>query len=250
MSDIIEVKSEVIGVSNQDVGAVSEHLKTIRQFVNDQLREADLENGKDGDYGKIPGTPKKCLLKPGAEKLLKLFGMSSAVQCIDKTISPEENFAMFTYKARIIHNKSGIVVAECEAMANNMEKKYFKNRRGESINCMDILNTLMKMAQKRAIIGATILATGASDYFTQDQDEIETQKPQRQTEDGSRFNAGQPQDGAGSYVISFGKHSGKALKDMDATELTQYCEWLKASDNPTPKAKELLDKAREYLRVS
>lgn len=246
MSDIVEVKSEVIGVSNQDVEAVGEHLKTIRNFVKTQLRE-----GINGDYSKIPGTPKDSLLKPGAEKLLKLFGLSTRVECVDKTISPEENLAIFTYKAQVFHIKTGSLIAECEGIANNMEKKYFKNKRGEVNNCMDILNTLMKMAQKRAIVGATIVATGASDYFTQDEDEIAAQKPQPKTESGQRFGAGQPQEDPGSYVIKFGKHEGKALKDMDRMELNNYTEWLKNNNqNPNGKMKELLDKAREFLRVA
>lgn len=238
MSDIIEVKSEVIGVSNQDVTAVAEHLQAIKSFVQNQLKE-----GKNNDYWTIPGTGKRSLLKPGAEKILKLFGMSSSVECIDKTISPEENFAMFTYKARIIHNKSGIVVSECEAMANNMEIKYIKSK------VMDILNTLMKMAQKRAIVGATILATGASDYFTQDGEEILAQKGSK-TVDSSKFNQNSGGD-AGSYVVNFGKHNGRALRDFDVKELTGYCEWLKNNnEDPKGKMKELLDKAREFLRAS
>jgi hypothetical protein len=34
------------------------------------------------------------------------------------------------------------------------------------------VNTILKMAQKRALIAATLIATGASDYFTQDMEDF------------------------------------------------------------------------------
>jgi hypothetical protein len=34
-------------------------------------------------------------------------------------------------------------------------------------------NTIMKMAQKRAFVGAILIATGASEYFTQDIEDME-----------------------------------------------------------------------------
>jgi hypothetical protein len=37
----------------------------------------------------------------------------------------------------------------------------------------DIQNTLMKMAQKRAMVGATILAAAASDFFSQDIEDMD-----------------------------------------------------------------------------
>lgn len=38
-------------------------------------------------------------------------------------------------------------------------------------------NTIMKMAQKRAFVGATLLATGASEFFTQDLEDMQTDAP-------------------------------------------------------------------------
>ena len=36
----------------------------------------------------------------------------------------------------------------------------------------DLVNTLQKMAQKRALIAATLIATGASEFYTQDMDDV------------------------------------------------------------------------------
>ena len=38
----------------------------------------------------------------------------------------------------------------------------------------DLTNTILKMAQKRALVAATLIATGLSDYFTQDLDDFVT----------------------------------------------------------------------------
>lgn len=238
MSDIVEVKTELMSVSAQDVDALSAHLKAIKGFVTDQLRQ-----GIDNDYAVVPGTKKRSLLKPGAEKLMKLFGFSSRTECIEKTISPEENFAMFTYKASVIHIKSGQIVAECEGICNSMEKKYRNNQ------SMDILNTLMKMAQKRALVGAVILATGASDYFTQDEEEIEYQNRSRSV-DHSKFKDVAPSGDLGSYEVLVGKHKGKTLAEVGEKDLSNYLNWMsKNQENPTGPMLELLNKGREFLRA-
>lgn len=45
----------------------------------------------------------------------------------------------------------------------------------------DIVNTLQKMAQKRAMIGATLLAVNASEFFTQDVEDLVIEVPARPT---------------------------------------------------------------------
>ena len=240
MSDIVEIKTELMSVSAQDVEALSKHLKAIKSFVS-----GELKNGIDKDYAIVPGTNKKSLLKPGAEKLMKLFGFSSRVECIEKTVSPEENFAMFTYKASIIHIKSGAIVADCEGICNSMEKKYRNNQ------FMDILNTIMKMSQKRALVGAVILATGASDYFTQDEDEIQTQNENRnKLVDDSKFKDVAPSSDLGSYTVLVGKHKGKTLNEVGEKDLSSYLNWMSENrENPTGPMLELLNKGREFLRM-
>ena len=137
------------------------------------------------DYAVIRGTKKQSLLKPGAEKLLRLFGLGLRMRLADKDVDRFANFAMFTYRAEVFHLKTGVVVAECEGTANSQEVKYrarkvwrevakdskgkpIKELKEEETPVCDVLNTLMKMAQKRAMIGATIIATQGSDFFSQD----------------------------------------------------------------------------------
>lgn len=244
--------THLMGVSTNDVKAISAHLSVIKEFVSSELRQ-----GLDNDYGMIPGTKKKVLFKPGAEKLMRLFHLRSEIECVEKIVRPEENFAMFTYKASVIHIKTGTVVAQCEGVCNNHEDKYRekavwnqgKKIGTESVNVMNILNTLMKMAQKRAIVGAVILATGASDYFTQDEEEITYQNTPK-TVDNSKFvDVNAKPTGLAGYVIEVGKHKGKSFQELGVEELTKYLNWITSNvQNPTGKMLECLNAGREYLR--
>jgi hypothetical protein len=184
MKDVIEVQddSKYLGsnlpVTQQDFDALADQRKMLQTFVSKQLR-------KGVDYGVIPGTPKSSLFKPGAEKLKLLFGLGVRVSLVHRELDRRDNFAMFNYKAEVYHLKSGNVVAECEGSCNSQEKKYRERSvyeynkqtrrrekvRDEATPVCDVANTLMKMAQKRAFVGAVILAVGASDFFTQDIDD-------------------------------------------------------------------------------
>lgn len=189
-TDIVETTAVKLSDNNSmpvtraDLNSLIEKKAVIKDFIRSQLNE-----GIQGDYAVVPGTNSKSLLKPGAEKLMLLFGLRSEVEKVSEILDHNGNFAMFTYKASIFHIKSGIKIAECEASCNSKEKKYAtrgewkRNDKGVSEKTQvetpmyDILNTLMKMCQKRAIVGGVILATGASDFFTQDlEDETDAQQ--------------------------------------------------------------------------
>lgn len=169
---VIEDQSQYAGsnlpVTQSDFDALSNQRKMLKTFTSSQLT-------KDVDYGIIKGTPKNSLYKPGAEKLLRLFGLGARFSQTDKEVDRRENYASYTYKCEVYHLKSGQVIAECEGVCTSHEKKYKTRKewvegKQQVINTpiADIQNTLMKMAQKRAMVGATILAVGASDFFTQD----------------------------------------------------------------------------------
>ena len=68
---------------------------------------------------------------------------------------------------------------------------------------------------------------------------------------GERFSGNNGGGHPGDYVINFGKYNGKSLKDLNREDLVSYCTYLKSNnENPDGKMKELLEKAREYLRAS
>jgi len=152
-----------------------------------------LEEGKD--YGKIPGTDKPTLFKPGAEKLCLTFALG-AVQPNVEDLSTSD---AVRYRVSVpIEAADGRVLAVGIGEASTDEEKYrwkkpvcdeefqatpehcrrVKWTRGGSSGAYqvkqirtspaDLANTVLKMAHKRAFVAGTLLATGASSVFNQD----------------------------------------------------------------------------------
>jgi len=154
---------------------------------------------QDVHYGKIPGTQKNTLYKAGSEKILSTFRI--AVDPIVEDLSTTD-----CYRYRVIARgilPTGEIVgsgvgecstdeekykwrgAACEKEFDNTPEdrrriKYGKptswNKDGESkqvrTNPADLANTVLKMAKKRAQIDLTLTATGASDVFEQDLEDM------------------------------------------------------------------------------
>lgn len=154
----------------------------MRKYVREVLVEGR-------DYGKIPGTDKDVLLKPGAEKVNIAFGVlarfETEVAEVDHTVVTEwtkrkkvfargtwtgdwteergisEGRYRYVVRCDLVLRGSGTLVASCTGVCSTMESKYIDRPR-------DSENTVLKMAQKRALVGAALLAYGLSDEFTQD----------------------------------------------------------------------------------
>lgn len=135
-------------------------------------------------YGTIPGTPKPSLWKAGAEVLCMTFRLAPI---LESRVVGDEPEAEWTYTATkrdgstvsgccigffeveatcTVQGLTGEVLSRCSARCNNREGKY------RSANAFDIRNTILKMAEKRAFVSAALMATGASDLFTQDIEDL------------------------------------------------------------------------------
>ncbi|HYE15916.1 MAG TPA: hypothetical protein VD968_15850 [Pyrinomonadaceae bacterium] len=192
-----------------------ERYGAVTEFVSRVLR-------RDIDYGVIPGTEKRTLLKPGAEKLTTFFGLSTRFQLLERiedwtgAAYGGEPFFYYLYRCQLY--RGDLLIAESDGSCNSRETKYrwreaqrtcpacsqaaivkgreeygggwvcFKKRGGcgakfpdgdqliESQqtgrvfnpDIADQVNTIQKMAQKRSLIAATLLAVNASEFFTQD----------------------------------------------------------------------------------
>jgi len=146
-------------------------------------------------YGTIPQTKKHSLWKPGAEKLLLTFGISVNIDIEDKST---EDAVAYRIKATAIHRQSGLSLGSAYGEASSNEEKYkwvasicneeydekpdskrrikykkrYQSSEVDKIKQVkkekeDIANTVLKMAEKRAIIGITLRVTAASDVFDQ-----------------------------------------------------------------------------------
>jgi hypothetical protein len=148
------------------------------------IREA-LEDGVD--YGLIPGTNKPTLLKPGAERLVRAYGCHSQFTLIsqevdhnyeyeyqDKYKKPHKAKGLYryVYKCQII-TSDGRVVGDSDGSCSSMESKYQSRPK-------DSENTVIKMAQKRAFVGATLNAFGLSGRFTQDMEDHSVQEAEEE----------------------------------------------------------------------
>ncbi len=174
--------------------------------LDDQVRACTKAVLREGtDYGVIPGTgeDRKVLLKPGAEKLLQWFGFGFDCRALDIERDGDGQKVGVTYRCaitkRIGDPLRGLLVdvATCEGYAGYDEPKFYQSaeeaqRKAEAkerhwaakdkrvanpTKWQNVgeyrapWNTVIKMAQKRAIVGATIDATAAAGLFGTDEDE-------------------------------------------------------------------------------
>lgn len=159
---------------------------------------------KDKDYGVIPGAgTKPTLLKPGAEKLCNLFELYPVFVPLTTTVDFANNMFYFQYRCDLFNRQTGTQAGSGIGSCNSHEKKYrYRNipekkatdyeksialrtetKSGkygeyrvlviENQDPADLLNTIDKMAQKRALIAATLIACNASEFFTQDIEDMD-----------------------------------------------------------------------------
>ncbi len=196
-----------------------ERYSAVTEFVRRVLR-------REVDYGVIPGTEKRTLLKPGAEKLTTFFGLSTRFRLLERIedwsgdAHDGEPFFYYLYRCRL--HRDELLVAEADGSCNSRETKYrwreaqracpacgvaaiikgreeygggfvcFKKKGGcgakypdgdQTIESQqtgrvfnpdiaDQVNTIQKMAQKRALVAAVLLAVNASEFFTQDVEDM------------------------------------------------------------------------------
>lgn len=233
-----------------------------------QVQAAVQSKLKPGhDYDTIPGTSKPTLLKPGAEKLLMMFGLTSEYQIIEKIEDYEKG--IFAYTIKCILSKGGYKITEGVGSCNSKENKYRwrwvnesdlptgvdksslkqrTNRWGnaeyqiENDEIYSQANTILKMAKKRAQIDATLTVASLSEVFTQD---IEDMKEFIQQEEAANLTEVE----AENLKITFGKFKGKTLKEIYEVQ-PSYLDWLKdsAKDEVVKKAATMILNSSKQLK--
>lgn len=192
---------EIIVRERQDALILPDHasaktqLARVRDFQN-VVREL-FQQGHD--YGVIPGTGSKAtLLKPGAEKLIKLLGLADTYDFLDRVEDWDREFFNYTVRCRLVSLTTGQIVAEGLGNCNSRESKYrwrwawprdlsesekagLKTRtvrnggtqyRVENDDIASSINTIIKMAKKRSQVDAALSAGRLSEVFTQDLEDM------------------------------------------------------------------------------
>lgn len=159
------VETTEVAIVNQELtpAQFKKNHENLAKFVKTQLREAkNMAAGDGGDYGIIPYTRKMSLLKPGAEKLLKLFGLVATFELVKEIEDWDKKFIYYRYKCTITHAPTGKFIADAIRSCNNKEKKHATK------DVYEVANTVESIAQKRALVAATVQATMASEIFDAD----------------------------------------------------------------------------------
>lgn len=196
MNQITKVKN---AIGNVRVRAMSKEVAEVRNNINLIQEAMRATMHKDVHYGVIPGTKKPSLYKPGAEVIIALFKLST-----DPIINDLSKEGEIRYQVKVnITTRDGVFVGsgvgECssgeekymwrasicqeefDSFAENQRrikfKKIYQSSDVEQIKqvrlfASDIANTILKMAKKRALIDAVLTATGASDIFSQDIEDL------------------------------------------------------------------------------
>lgn len=133
--------------------------KELKAYIRAELKEGT-------DFGKISGYSKPTLLKPGAEKICRFLELAIEYTVEHRYEDWEKGFFMYEVKVRLRQLEYGTIAAEGIGSANTKEAA-FTQPEG-----FPHLNTVIKMAKKRALVDAALNVSAASGYFTQDIEEF------------------------------------------------------------------------------
>ncbi len=178
---------------------------------------------KDGrDFGVVPGVSKPSLLKPGAEKVNAAYGLVARFTVTEKEVDhyiqvqwsksmwvgygknrkkemvAGTSFGLYRYviNCELIDRGSGEVVGSSLGSCSTLESKYIDRPR-------DLENTIIKMAEKRAYIGATLLTHGLSEQFTQDVEDTGVASDDTQAIAPHEPEPAGPEVGSAEWAISY-----------------------------------------------
>ena len=231
-------------IDTVDIDSISTTMNKIAQMQ--LVVQKTLKEGHD--FGEVPGTSKPTLLKPGGEKICMLFGLNPEYEFLQSTEDYDKEF--FSYNIKCTLYRNGQAVAQGVGSCNSKEKKYRfinvdaipENYIGQSetitdkygrtkykINNPDIcslVNTILKMAKKRAFIDAVLQVASLSEVFTQD---IEDMADFIQQENE---NSAMTLEQATAIKLSFGKYKGLTLGEIVKQD-PQYCDWLYSKNEKT-----------------
>jgi hypothetical protein len=104
-------------LTKQALDAEKEQRQLLAEYVRGQMKEGV-------DYGKIPGTDKDTLLKPGAEKLVDLFRCTPKFHLVKVEEDFEKGSFNYIFRVRLYQRSVDAVLAEGYGSANSHEGRY------------------------------------------------------------------------------------------------------------------------------
>jgi hypothetical protein len=249
------VKTEEL--AKQETGGI-EVVNATMQGLKDLMKTA-LKSGLD--YGQIPGTKggRPSLLQPGAEKIALMLGITVKHDITTRELNGGHREV--TVVSHAISRKTEKEIGDGIGSCSTMESKYRyrskyingQKQRFENTDIADVYNTVAKMAEKRADIDCIKRVSGASEFFTQDVEDMpdyltEQQKRQQPATPVAdlepvrqRFKAWcnaegyTPQDGAAELASAVGAASMQAMTQTQVTQaVTIMDEDMSHKSQPQP----------------
>ena len=104
------------------VAVVRNRLAAVRELLKEELKGPTPEHPEGVDYGVIPGTKKKTLLQPGAEKIALMFQFSPSYTFT--RIELPGGHLEVTALCTLTHSPTGRIVGQAEGTASTMESKH------------------------------------------------------------------------------------------------------------------------------
>ena len=175
----LKVASETAVESAQMVGLVPSLADP--KMVTDRVRtilKSELKEGLDKDYAVIPGTRGPSLLKPGAEKLIRFFGLYAHMTETKDILSEDGSFTEFVYSCEIIGSRptpdgsafQEITVGKYDGSANSAERCFFGMVTNSGVK--GSRPNIRSRAMKRALVAVTRVVLNASDIFSQSEEDL------------------------------------------------------------------------------
>lgn len=140
-----------------DIQGAKERITELQEFIKYMMVP-------NNDYGFIPGCPKPKLFKSGAEKLCDIYGLTKRIEVVKRMEDWDKGIFHYEVKATLINKRNGCIESEGVGSCNNREKKFAGQ------DPFSVVNSILKMAKKRAIVDAMLAATRTSGIFSQDLD--------------------------------------------------------------------------------
>jgi hypothetical protein len=179
----------------------------VEDFVKSILKEGE-------DYARVPGTDRSSLLQPGAEKIKFAFSLADEYTTLERHVEPDREWTYRTFdkrtqteverKARgyfryevrcdLVHRKSGVIWGSCVGVCESSER----GRENAPAN------TIIKMAQKRAMVGAAKSVAFLSGRFTCDVEDLQGDQAVHHRSDAEAL-----PEGCSAAMTSRGDQSGK-----------------------------------------
>jgi hypothetical protein len=117
-------RSSVKLAAVQTLAAASERLVELQNFVQNYLTQSSDGGNDGGDYGSIPGTSKKTLLKSGADKLCDVYGMYDEYAMVSTVENWDTGLFDYVMTCTLRSRKDDSIVGTGMGSCSSFESKY------------------------------------------------------------------------------------------------------------------------------